>query len=137
MTLRALAGLTGFMLVFIANIASALGLGEIKLLSTLNEPFRAEIRLHDIGNLNADEIVVALASQEEFTRNKLERHYFYNEFAFEVLLSDAQNPRISIRSHSIVREPFLDFIVQARWPAGRIQREYTVLMDKPAALDNH
>jgi pilus assembly protein FimV len=31
-----------------------------------------------------------------------------------------------------VLEPFLDFIVEARWPSGRLLREYTVLVDPPA-----
>ena len=28
-------------------------------------------------------------------------------------------------------EPYLDFIIEARWPSGRLLREYTVLVDPP------
>src|SRR5690606_16877044 len=131
------AGLTGLALLFIANITAAVGLGEIKLFSTLNEPFHAEIRLHDVGNLNVDEIIIAFATPEEFSNKKVERHYFYNEFVFDVMLDDSEYPKVKITSHSVVREPFLEFIIESRWPSGRVQREYTVLLDKPAALDSH
>lgn len=127
--------LTVLLLLFIANTASAVGLGDLKLLSTLNEPFHAEIRLHDVGNLNANEIIVAFATQEEFSSKNLERHYFYNEFVFDVILDTPEYPKVRITSHSVVREPFLEFIIETRWPSGRVQREYTVLLDKPAALE--
>lgn len=132
-----LVGLTGLALFLTANIAAAVGLGELKLFSTLNEPFHAEIRLHDVAKLNAGEIIIAFATAEEFSNKKLERHYFYNEFVFEVMLDDAEYPKVKITSHSVVREPFLEFIIESRWPSGKVQREYTVLLDKPAALDPH
>jgi pilus assembly protein FimV len=132
---RKLALLIGFISFVGAPLASALGLGELTLQSTLNEPFRAEMHLNDVGSLNRGELIISFASQQEFDRNHLERHFFYNEFEFEVVWSDSESPKVLITSHSVVREPFLDFIVQARWPNGRVQREYTVLMDKPAVID--
>ena len=30
-----------------------------------------------------------------------------------------------------IREPYLDFVVEVRWPTGRVLREYTVLLDLP------
>ena len=34
-------------------------------------------------------------------------------------------------SDEAVVEPYLDFVVEARWPDGRLLREYTVLLDPP------
>jgi pilus assembly protein FimV len=119
-----------------ANIASALGLGEITAFSTINEPFHAEVRLLDIDNLSEKEIIAGFAATQDFERKQLDYHYFFNDFVFELLLQDAQNPRIKISSHTIVREPFIGFIVDVRWPKGRVQREYTLLLDKPPALEN-
>lgn len=132
---RQLALFIGFIVFMFTPLASALGLGELTLQSTLNEPFRAEIELNDVRHLNADELVVAFATHEEFERNQLEHHHIYNEFEFRVDLSNPASPKVIITSHSIMREPYLDFIIQARWPNGRVQREYTVLMDRPAHID--
>lgn len=133
MCLRKLALLLGFVLLLGANTVAALGLGDLTLHSTLNEPFHAEIRLNNIGTLTRDEIIVAFASHDEFARNQLERHYFYNDFLFEIIM-DGRVARVKITSHSIMREPFLNFIVEARWPTGRLQREYVVLMDMPERI---
>ena len=48
MHLRKLVGVCGFAIAFLANYASALGLGEIKLNSALNQPLDAEIKLLDV-----------------------------------------------------------------------------------------
>src|SRR5690606_39041842 len=34
-----------------------------------------------------------------------------------------------------VREPYLNFLVEARWTSGRLLREYTLLMDLPTFAD--
>lgn len=135
MFLRRVIFLIGFATLFVTNIASAVGLGELSLHSTVNQPFSAEVELNNVGSLGEEEIIVALAPQEEFVRNGLERHFFYNDFTFEVILSGEGAPKLLIRSHDIIREPFLSFLVEVRWPTGRFQREYTLLMEKPVAID--
>jgi pilus assembly protein FimV len=132
---RTLVWLSCMIAIVLANYTVALGLGEISSFSTINEPFHAEIRLRDVGHLTRDEIIVGFASNEDFQRSQLDRHYFFNDFSFELLLEDLENPRVKITSHKIVREPFLGFIIDARWPDGRVQREYTILLDKPSAIE--
>lgn len=132
---RTLVWLSCVISVVMANYVAALGLGEINSFSTINEPFHAEIRLNDVGHLTSDEIIIGFASNEEFQRNQLDRHYFFNDFTFEVILKDRENPRVKITSHTAIREPFLGFIIDVRWPDGRVQREYTILLDKPPAIE--
>ena len=36
-----------------------------------------------------------------------------------------------ITSSKAVVEPYINFIVQAQWPSGKLLREYTVLVDLP------
>ena len=109
----------------------ALGLGELKLESFLNEPLKAEVDLLNIGSLHADEIKVRLATREDFEKMGLERAYFLTGIRFEVVSDGEGKPRIMISSDDPVLEPYLDFIVEARWPTGRLLREYTVLVDPP------
>jgi len=131
MRLRQLVLACGFSSFVLSQYASALGLGEVKLKSTLNEPLNAEIKLLDTRDLTADQILVALASPADFERNNVERLYFYTEFQFEVVLNSSDGPKVLITSRNPVREPYLNFLIEARWTAGRLLREYTLLMDLP------
>jgi pilus assembly protein FimV len=109
----------------------ALGLGELSLQSFLNEPLQAQVDLLNTGSLHQDEIKVRLATREDFKKMGLERAYFLTSIKFEVQIDAAGGPRIVVTSEDPVLEPYLDFIVEARWPNGRLLREYTVLVDPP------
>ena len=114
--------------------AWSLGLGEITLQSFLNEPLRASVSLINAGNLHEDQIRVRLATSEDFDRLGVERAYFLTGIKFEVSLDQQGNGQILLTSEDPVLEPYLDFIVEARWPAGRLLRNYTVLVDPPGNL---
>ena len=117
------------------NGALALGLGEIKLNSTLNQPLNAEIKLLQTRGLGDNEIKVRLASVDDFDRAGVDRAYLLSELQFDVDYSGSE-PVIRISSRSPIREPFLNFLVETRWPSGRLLREYTLLMDLPAFSTN-
>lgn len=113
----------------------ALGFGELRLNSGLNQPLDAEIPLYDTGNLNASQLLVKLASPEAFERLGVERFFFLTRLTFAVNLDGRGGGVIQVASRDAVREPYLDFIIEAHWPNGRIQREYTVLLDIPQYSD--
>ncbi len=113
------------------GIVAALGLGELTLKSYLNEPLVAEVKLLEIGELDPSQIRVRLATREDFSRAGVERAYFLTSLRFEVVGTPSGGAVLQIRSSDPVREPYLDFIVEARWPTGRLLREYTVLLDPP------
>ncbi|SDZ90379.1 FimV/HubP family polar landmark protein [Microbulbifer marinus] len=131
MRVRKLALAVGLVSALGGNAALALGLGEIKLNSTLNQPLNAEINLLQTRGLGDNEIKVRLASPEDFERAGVDRSYLLTELRFEVDYSGAQ-PVIRVSSREPIREPFLNFLVETRWPSGRLLREYTLLMDLPA-----
>jgi pilus assembly protein FimV len=131
MRLRQLVLACGLTSLVLSPYASALGLGEVKLKSTLNQPLEAEVKLLDTRDLTAEQILVALASPADFERNGVDRLFFYTEFQFQVDLEAADGPKVVITSRSPVREPYLNFLIEARWTAGRLLREYTLLMDLP------
>ena len=108
----------------------ALGLGELSLYSYLNEPFSAEIALLDADDLSEGEMQVGLAPDAEFTRLGMSRDIFLTRINF-VVESDVAGKRVVLSTEAPLREPYLDFIVEARWPDGRLLREYTVLVDLP------
>ncbi|KAA1193891.1 FimV family protein [Pseudohalioglobus sediminis] len=114
-----------------ASSSFALGLGELKLESFLNEPLKAEVDLLNTDGMHSDEIRIRLATREDFQRMGVERAYFLTSLTFEVNVDATGRGTISITSEDPVLEPYLDFIVEARWPSGRLLREYTVLVDPP------
>jgi pilus assembly protein FimV len=61
----------------------------------------------------------------------VDRAYFLTSISFDVEIDDNGRARIIISSEDPVLEPYLDFILEARWPSGRLLREYTVLVDPP------
>lgn len=136
MHLRKLIWVCGFACALLANVVAALGLGEVRLNSTLNEPLNAEIKLLDTRGLGASQIIVTLASPADFERNGVDRPYFLTEFQFEILLDHPGGAIVRVTSRSPVREPFINFLLEARWPTGRLLREYTLLMDLPTFSDS-
>ncbi|NND68855.1 MAG: hypothetical protein HKN19_14795, partial [Halioglobus sp.] len=118
-----------------ASSVMALGLGELEIDSFLNQPLSASVDLLNIGSLHSDEIKVRLATREDFDKLGLERSYFLTSINFEVIHEDGNSAKILLTTDEAVLEPYLDFIVEARWPNGRLLREYTVLVDPPVFSD--
>ena len=107
-----------------------LGLGEITMKSHLNEPLQAEIELLDVKNLTSDDIKIRLATQQDFDLIGVDRAYFLTNITFNIVVS-GEDSRIILTTDQPLLEPFLDFLVETRWPAGRLLRSYTVLVDLP------
>ncbi|WP_282385101.1 MULTISPECIES: FimV/HubP family polar landmark protein [unclassified Pseudomonas] len=110
----------------------ALGLGEITVHSALNQPFKADIALVDVGTLTQNDLSASLASANEFGRAGVERVFFLNDLKFTPILRGSRKV-IRVTSGKPVNEPFLNFLVQLDQPNGRLLREYTVLIDPPGS----
>lgn len=118
------------LLFVLPSAAFALGMGDIKLRSALNQPFNAEIELLSVSAEEAESLKVGLASYETFARVGLDRPAALMFLRFNV---EKRGDRhlIKITSTEPIREPFLSFLVETSWRSGRLLREYTVLIDPP------
>lgn len=112
------------------SAAYAVGLGAIEVRSGLNEPLNAEIRLN-ASPADVTALTVQLASAEEFARVGIDRARVGVPLEFTVARNARGEPIIRVTSAQPVREPFLSFLIDVNWPAGRLLREYTVLLDPP------
>ncbi|MEM8560807.1 MAG: FimV/HubP family polar landmark protein [Pseudomonadota bacterium] len=119
-----------------ASSVWGLGLGDMTLESYLNEPLAAQVDLLNLEGLGEDQIRIRLATSEDFERMGVDRAYFLTSISFDVEVDEQGRGRILITSEEPVLEPYLDFIVEARWPSGRLLREYTVLVDPPVFDDS-
>jgi len=111
--------------------AQALGLGDIRTKSALNQRLSADILLYSVGEGEIADINVRLASPEVFLKAGIDRPHFLSRLKFEPILMPDGSSVIRVTSPDPVREPFLDFLVEVDWPNGQMLREYTVLLDPP------
>jgi len=110
---------------------SALGLGEIKLKSGLNQPLDAEIKLLSVRGESNEQLKGALGSSVDFERSGIERMYFLTKIRFTTITKPNGQKVLQLTTQDAVREPFLNFLVNLEWPNGRLLREYTLLLDPP------
>ncbi len=127
---RKLANTLLSLLLVVPSVAFALGMGDIKLHSALNQPFKADIELLSVSADEAESLKVGLASHETFARIGLDRPAALMFLRFNVEQSGGRH-FIRISSTEPIREPFLSFLVETSWRSGRLLREYTVLIDPP------
>ncbi len=113
------------------SLASALGVGDIALASSLNQPLKAFIPLRDVDGLEAAQLRVELADSQAFRNAGVDRNQFLTALEFFVEVGRDGRGRIVVTTRQPVVEPYLDFVLEVRWPNGRMLREYTVLLDLP------
>lgn len=107
------------------------GLGNITVISALGQPLRAEIDLIAVPKDEVDLLVAKLASAEEYRRAGLDRAEGLSGLRFSVEKRPNGQPYLKVTSLQPVNEPFLQLLVQLEWPAGRVLRNYTLLLDPP------
>ena len=122
-----------------SGMAQALGLGELTLKSTPNQPLVAEIELLDVQQLTAAEVVPSLASPEDFAKAGVDRQAFLNDLSFTPVINANGKSVLRVTSSRPLSEPMVKFLVQVMWPNGRLLRDYSVLLDpskfSPQAAD--
>ena len=122
---------TGFTLTAIAASDSwALGLGDLTLNSYLNEPISAQIELMDAGAIDESDLRISLAPDAEFDRFGIARSVYLTQIRFEIETTE-RGKFVALSAAEPLREPYLEFVVEARWPTGRLLKDYTVLIDLP------
>ncbi|OUM05473.1 peptidoglycan-binding protein [Pseudomonas syringae] len=114
-----------------SGMAQALGLGELSVKSTLNQPLVAEIELTDAQGLNAAQIVPSLATTADFAQLGVSRQELLNDLSFTPVITPNGRSVLRITSSKPVRVPYVKFLVQVLWPNGRLVRDYSLLLDPP------
>ena len=112
--------------------AWALGIGEVQVQSALSQPLRAQIPLSDVGDLGAGEVLVRLATAEDYLKAGIERSQFLSDLQFNPELRVAGGSVIRVTSRQSVREPYLNLLLEVTWPNGRQLREFNLLLDPPS-----
>ena len=117
--------------VLLSHTAFALGLGDINVLSKLNEPLNVEIEILDAGSVPIDDIIVRNAQRQTYRKANLFIPEVFNKVHFKVIKKSNGSVVAKLTSKRAVKEPFITFIADMRWRNGHISREYTFLLDPP------
>ena len=113
----------------------SLGIGDIKLHSALNQNLDAEVSLVVSAGENASDIKVNLATHDKFDVAGVPWTSFLSSIKFSTVVGAKGSVLIKISSKEVVKEPFLDFLLEVSWPKGSLYREFTVLLDPPAVYN--
>ncbi|MEI7840649.1 MAG: hypothetical protein WCJ11_09135 [Methylococcaceae bacterium] len=110
----------------------ALGIGEMKLQSALNQSLKAEIALILSEGEQANDFKVGLAPNAKFDELGIPWTVFLSKIKFGTVIKDGKT-LIELNSTDVLKEPFLDFLLEIKSVKGTLYREFTVLVDPPEA----
>jgi pilus assembly protein FimV len=114
-----------------ASMAQAAGLGKLTVNSGLGQILNAEIDLVSLQPGELDALNARVAPPEAFRDARIEYSNALRLLRFSVDKRANGQPFIKITSVAPINEPFVDMLIEVSWPAGRIQREYPILLDPP------
>lgn len=110
--------------------ADAAGLGKVSVFSALGQPLRAEIELsatrEELSGMRAQ-----LASADAFRQAGLDLPTTLLGIKFAIDKRPNGVSVIKLTSDRPINDPFVDMLLEINWPAGRLVREYTFLLDPP------
>lgn len=111
--------------------SQAAGLGRLDVSSSLGEPLVAEVELLAVSSDELASLVASIASEEAYAAQGIERLAIHNSLKLELAKNAGGLPMLKLSSSQAINDPYLDVLIQLDWATGRLQREYTVLLDPP------
>jgi pilus assembly protein FimV len=119
------------LLLVVPSAAFALGLGDIRLLSPLDQPLKAQIELLDASPDALQNLQVHIASRDTFARYGLGWPQFLGGVHLKTVRTADGREVVELTSDEPITDPVLTLLVEANWDRGHLIREYTVLLDPP------
>ncbi|HKV95927.1 MAG TPA: FimV/HubP family polar landmark protein [Gammaproteobacteria bacterium] len=120
------------MLTAVPLAANALGLGEIKLNSVLNQPLSADISVVSAAPDEISSLQVKLANAEQFKQAGIPMADVLSKLQFKVVPGANGTATIHVSTTQPFREPFMDVLLDVTWDNGELIREYTVFLNPPS-----
>ena len=114
-----------------AVAVQAAGLGKLTVNSALGQVLNAEIDLVSLQPGELDSLSARVATPEAFRDARIEYSPSLRLLRFSVDKRANGTPYLKVSSIAPINEPFVDALIEVTWPAGRVQREYPILLDPP------
>ena len=118
-----------FLVLLPSTQALAVGLGDVRVSSYLNQPLRAQIQIITKSGEELGTVTANLASAEDFEMMGLKRLVSV-PLHFEVD-TETGNAFVSVSSRLPITDPVIQLVLEVRWSGGRMLREYTLFLDPP------
>ncbi|MEX1670706.1 FimV family protein [Zhongshania guokunii] len=117
--------------IMVGQKAAALGLGPATLDSELGEPLFARIPIFKAEGLGSEQLLVSLVAVKDGDSGIEIGSVDTRSISAVGEVDLTGNGTIYLRSDRPLREPFLHFMLNVRWPNGSLSRAYTLLFDPP------
>jgi pilus assembly protein FimV len=118
-------------LLMVAATSQAAGLGKITINSRLGQIFDADIDLVAVQPGEADTLSARVAAPETFRASRLEYAPVLRLLRFSVEKRASGEPYLKVTSSAPVNEPSMEALIELSWMHGRVQRQYSILLDPP------
>ena len=120
----------GLLLSVAASHTLGLSLGSAIAESSVNQPLSLRIEILELGEIRADDVSIQMAPTEDFIRLGFDPLEVLSSVSF-LTQETSDGVCILLTSSEIIREPLLSFVLETRWPRGRLLSEYRVSLDLP------
>ena len=114
--------------------AQAVSLGPVAVSSGIGQPLRASIAITQFKVEDLRQLQVRLADAASFQQAGISVHPALNGLQVSLAFRGNGEPVIALVGQVPVTENFLDLIVEAQWPSGRLAMNYTLLVSPVGAL---
>jgi pilus assembly protein FimV len=107
----------------------ALELGQLSLNARLGQSLQAEIALGNLNGVSVDQLKAKIGNSEAYKRMGMEYTPLIQSLQIEVQKRSNDTAVLVLKSDSLLRDPYLDLIVELSWPTGQLTKDYIVLLD--------
>jgi pilus assembly protein FimV len=113
--------------------ALAVTLGPVSVESGIGQPLRAAIEITQYKVEDLRQLKLQLASESSFEQAQMAFHPALNGLQTRLEFRGDGKPFIALTGLTPVNEHFIDVIVEAQWPSGRLAMNYTLLVSPVGA----
>ena len=109
-----------------------MGLGNIQVNSSLNEPLSASIPVYkdsSENNIASTDLIVSIANADLHRNAGLPYPNILDDLRFNIVTDRNGQLVLNIYSVRSVYEPLLSFLVDMRWNGGQIVKEFSMILD--------
>lgn len=112
----------------------SLGVGGIKVKSSLNEPLSASIAIKLSGNedFKPQDLKISLADAATHAQAGLLYPSVLQRARFDVLQSASGSVYVLINTTRPIQEPLINLLLKIRWETGQLIKEVSVFLDPPS-----
>ena len=121
-------------LAMVSQSALALSLGQVSVESGIGQPLRAAIEITQYKVEDLRRLKLQQASLASYEQAKMAFHPALNGLQASLEFRGDGKPFIALTGLTPVNEHFIDVIVEAQWPSGRLAMNYTLLVSPVGAV---